>query len=113
LAFRVDIAEPALMDVEQYVQFIREVRKDPEAAERWFRGLVEAIYSLEDLPDRCPVIPEHDEFPFEIRHLIYFSHRIVFRVEREIGRVVVYRVYHGARQRLNQTDITDVPQPEP
>jgi hypothetical protein len=62
LAFQVDITEPALVDAEDYVRFIRDVRKEPEAAERWFRGLVQAIYTLEELPERCPVIPEQDEF---------------------------------------------------
>ena len=98
MAFRVDIAEPALTDAEDYVRYIREVRKQPEAAERWFRGLVKNVYSIEELPERCPVIPEHDEFPFEIRHLVYFSHRIIFRVHRETASVVVYRVNHGSRR---------------
>ena len=105
MAFQVDITEPALVDAEDYVRFIREVKKEPEAAERWFRGLVQAIYSLEDLPERCPVVPEHEEFSFEIRHLIYFSHRIIFRVERERSRVVIFRVYHGSRQGIAEGDL--------
>ena len=105
MAFQVDITEPALADAEDYVRFVRDVKKEPEAAERWFRGLVQAIYSLEDLPDRCPVVPEHEEFSFEIRHLIYFSHRIIFRVERERSRVVIFRVYHGSRQGIAEGDL--------
>jgi len=105
LAYLVDITEPALADAEEYVRFIRDVKKEPEAAERWFRGLVQAIYSLEELPERCPVVPEPEEFSFEIRHLIYFSHRIIFRVELETKRVVVYRVYHGSRQALGEGDV--------
>ena len=105
MAFQVDITEPALADAEDYVRFIREVGKQPEAAERWFRGLVRAIYSLEELPERCPVIPELEDFSFEIRHLIYFSHRIVFRVERDRNRIVVFRVYHGSRQVLAEGDL--------
>jgi plasmid stabilization system protein ParE len=105
LAFQVNITEPALADAEDYVRFIRDVRKEPEAAERWFRGLVQAIYTLEELPERCPVIPEQDEFSFEIRQLIYFSHRIIFRVEHQTSKVIVYRVYHGSRHSLIQTDL--------
>ena len=105
MAFQVDITEPALVDAEDYVRFVRDVKKEPDAAERWFRGLVEAIYSLEDLPERCPVIPEQEEFSYEIRHLVYFSHRIIFRVEREENRVVIYRVYHGSRQGLSEDDL--------
>lgn len=58
MAFQDDITEPALADAEDYVGFIGDVRKEPEAAERWFRGLVHANYSLEVLPERCRVIPE-------------------------------------------------------
>jgi plasmid stabilization system protein ParE len=104
LAFRVDITEPALADAEEYVQFIRG-RKEPEAAERWLLGLVQAIYSLEESPERCAVIPEREEFSFEIRHLLYFSHRIIFRVEKREKRVIVYRVYHGSRNSLTADEL--------
>ena len=102
MAFQVDIAEPALADTEEYVLLIRDVNHEPEAAERWFHGLVQAIYSLEDSPGRCPVIPERAAFPFEIRHLVYFSHRIIFRVELDMNRVVIYRIYHGSRRGLTE-----------
>jgi len=105
LAFHVDITEPALADAETYVRFIREIRQEPASAERWFRGLVQAILSLEAMPERCPIIPEHDEFSVEIRHMIYFSHRIIFRVEAEAKRVVVYRVYHGSQRALADEDL--------
>jgi plasmid stabilization system protein ParE len=94
-----------LVDVEDYVRYIREVRMEPEAADRWFLGLVDAISSLEELPERCPLIPEQDEFPMEIRHLIYFSHRIIFHVEADREQVVIYRVYHGSRQRFGQHEL--------
>jgi plasmid stabilization system protein ParE len=104
LAFHVDITEPALLDAEEYVGYIRDSQLEPEAAERWFRGLVESIYSLEEMPERCPVIPERAEFAFEIRHLIYFSHRIIFQVDATRMTVTVFRVYHGER-RLRESDL--------
>lgn len=104
MAFRVEITDPALADAEEYVRFIREIRLEPDAAERWFRGLVQAIFSLEEMPERCPLIPERDEFLFEIRHLLYFSHRIIFRVETQ--HVVVYRVYPGSQRALASQDLS-------
>ncbi len=103
MAFLVDITEPALADEEEYIRFIRDVKKEPEAAERRFRGLVQAIYSLEELPERCPLLPERDEFSFEIRHLIYFSHRVIFRVELNAKRVVIY---YGSREALAEGDVS-------
>ena len=52
LAFRVDITETALGDAEEYVRFIREQGGEPEVAERWWRGLLDAIDSLEDRQNR-------------------------------------------------------------
>lgn len=105
MGFRIEVTEPALTDAEEYVRFIRDKHQEPEAAERWFHGLVEAIYSLEDLPERCALIPERAAFPVELRHLIYFSHRIIFRIDDADRCVVVYRVYHGAKRRLTRREI--------
>ena len=43
--------------------------------------------------------------------MIYFSHRIIFRVERDRKRVVVFRVYHGSRRTLHllETDPEERP----
>jgi hypothetical protein len=41
LEYHVEITETALDDAEEYVQFIRKVNKEPEAAEKWFRGRVQ------------------------------------------------------------------------
>ena len=105
MAFQIDITDPALEDAADYVRFVREVKKEPEAANRWFRGLVQAVYSLEDFPERCPLIPEQEGFSFEIRHLIYFSHRIIFHIETGKKRVTVYRVWHGARKALRHENL--------
>ncbi|MFN0169732.1 MAG: type II toxin-antitoxin system RelE/ParE family toxin [Bryobacteraceae bacterium] len=105
MAFQVDVTDPALADAEDYVRRIRDVNKEPDAAERWFRGLVAAIYSLEEFPSRCPIIPEAGAFNEEIRHLIYFSHRIIFGIDDNVKRVVVYRIFHGARKGLRPKDI--------
>ena len=110
MAFQVDITEPALADAADYVAFIRTVRRESEAAEKWFRGLVDAIYSLEDLPDRCPVIPEQEEFPFEIRHLIYIlspdylPRRTHEAADRGLPRVSrLQAVPHSGRPFMNRT----------
>jgi plasmid stabilization system protein ParE len=78
LGCKVEITDSALNDAEEYTQYIRLEKREPRAAERWFRGLVSAILSLENLPSRCALIPETEEFTLELRHLIYYSHRIIF-----------------------------------
>jgi plasmid stabilization system protein ParE len=107
LAYQVDISDAALLDAEEYVQFLRREKGAAAAAERWFRGLVSAIYSLEEMPLRCPTIPEAGEFPSPLRHLIYHSHRIIFRLDRASKTVSIVRIYHGSRKRLRRADIAE------
>ena len=100
MASRVDITDPALADAEEHVRFLVETRKEPKAAAQWLEGLAAAAGTLEQVPERCPRIPEADDFDSEIRHLIYFSHRIVFGLDRKRRVVTIYRIYHGARRNL-------------
>ena len=95
MAYEVEICDLALNDIEGYVCFIRDAQQEPKAAEQWFRGVVEAIYSLEHHPQPGPSIPEGDELAGEIRHLTYMWHQIIFRAEPKSQRVQIYRVYFG------------------
>ena len=107
MAYDVKITDSALSDAEDYVRFLRDGKQEPEAAERWFRGLVAAIFSLEEMPQRCPVIPEADEFDVEFRHLVFRSHKIIFRINDSASVVTILRVYHGARRELRPEGIEE------
>lgn len=105
MRFRVVIQPSALLDAEEYVKLIRDTNLEPIAAARWYDGLADAINSLESMPSRFSRVPEADSFKRPLRHLVYQSHRIVFHIDEESRTVSVLRVYHIARQALNQTDV--------
>jgi toxin ParE1/3/4 len=69
-----------------------------DAALKWYRGLKEAILSLEEQPKRCPVTPESDK----LRHLLYGNkphiYRAIFRVREKQKQVEVLHIRHGARR---------------
>ena len=75
------------------------------AALKWYRGIKEAILSLEEQPNRCPVTPENDN----LRHLLYGNkphiYRAIFRVLEKERRVEVLHILHGARRRLKGSDV--------
>ncbi|HEV3041808.1 MAG TPA: type II toxin-antitoxin system RelE/ParE family toxin [Candidatus Angelobacter sp.] len=100
MAYKIKITDHALSDAHDYLLFIRKQKKHPEAARRWFRGLMSAIYSLETMPRRCAVIPEAEDFLYEYRQLIFHSHRIIFHIDEKRNAVIVLRVYHGSRERI-------------
>jgi plasmid stabilization system protein ParE len=71
-----------------------------ETGLRWFRKMKETINSLSQIPERCPLAPENDEFTYELRQLLYGRkpnvYRILFTIDGDT--VIVLRIRHGRRQ---------------
>lgn len=55
----------------------------------------EKIYSLEQFPDRGPLIPENKIIGGEYRHLIHGEYRVIYKVIH--NNVFVLRIIHGSR----------------
>jgi plasmid stabilization system protein ParE len=76
-----------------------------EAALKWYRGIKEAILSLEERQNRCPVTPENDK----LRHLLYGNkphiYRAICRVLEREKRVELLHIRHGARRRFKGSDV--------
>jgi len=53
MEFRVSISPSAQADAEAAYQWIKQ--RDPDMADNWFDGLIDAISKLERFPARCPV----------------------------------------------------------
>jgi plasmid stabilization system protein ParE len=113
MTYRVDISPSALKDAEEVYLWMRE--QSPSRANAWFVGLIDAIFSLENFPARCPLAPESENIGKEIRQLLYGKrgqiYRIIFGIVRDEATgeeiVRVYRVWHGARDRLQAGDIEE------
>ena len=101
MAFRVEIAAAAQIEADEILKWLIEQRAG-ETGLRWFRALYDAIDSLETFPQRCPVAPENNVFPEEIRHLLYgrkpHQYRILFTIEGET--VLITHIRHSRRQTL-------------
>ena len=82
-------------------------QRAPQAAARWFAGFVEAINSLAEFPERCPLAPENGHFPEEIRQLLYGDRRDAFRILFTIqgDTVHVLHIRHGAQRYLHEDEI--------
>lgn len=97
MRYVVEITGPAAGDIEEQVTFLFNEGATSERVMDWVRRVDAAIASLEAMPERCPRIPEALPSELPVHHLLIGSHRIVFAIDRSRGRVVVYRVFHGAR----------------
>jgi plasmid stabilization system protein ParE len=105
LAFRVDITEAALADAEDFVEYIRGEKKDTVGAERWWNGLLDALFSLERSPGRGSLVAEAALRTRGLRQILYHSHRIVFELDEQRKIVRVLRIYHSSRRGLRRTDV--------
>ena len=78
---------------------------DSESAPKWYRGLKEAVLSLEKLPNRYPRTSESPQF----RHLLYgrkpHVYRVIYRVQDGEKRVEVLHIRHGARRGFEAADL--------
>jgi plasmid stabilization system protein ParE len=103
MAYLVSITPRAERDLASLYEEIH--AGDSEAAWKWYRGLKEAVLSLEELPFRCPTAPEKSQ----LRHLLYgrkpYVYRVIFRVLEKEKRVEVVHIRHGARRRLGSPGI--------
>jgi hypothetical protein len=60
MAYLVNITDRAERDFASHAE-------GSDAALKWYRGFKEAILSLEELPQRCPLTPDKAQF----RHVLY------------------------------------------
>jgi plasmid stabilization system protein ParE len=91
--YRLEVTAPAEQEIEVAEDWI--AVDSPEAAERWSQGIFAALKTLDTMPARCPLAPENEDHPKEIRQLVHGRYRILFTIQP--GRVVILHVRHGAR----------------
>ena len=111
MTYRVDISQPATADAENAYLWIR--LESPEKAALWFEGLIEAVNSLKEFPERCALAPESRAFLVEVRQLLYGTRRQQYRIlfgisidpETDEDVVLIYRIRHSAQRHLEGLEI--------
>ena len=100
MVFRVEVTKTAEGEADEAYEWI--AKYAPQAALRWYRGLLEAIHSLADNPERCSLAPEDEDFPEEIRNFLYGKRANKYRVIFTIRGATVYvlHILHAARKPL-------------
>lgn len=97
--FEVSLTEKAQEEIDKSHDWWARNRS-PEQANRWYLGFFQALTSLERNPARCPLAPESQHFPYELRQLTYGlgskpTHRAVFTIQNNV--VSIVRIRHLAQ----------------
>jgi toxin ParE1/3/4 len=103
MAYLVNISNRAQRDLTRI--YARIDAGNSDTALKWYRGFKQAILSLEEHPNRCPVTPENHK----LRHLLYGSkphvYRAIFSVVEKRKQVDVLHIRHGARHGFTGPDV--------
>ena len=107
MRFQVEITPIAETQIEQAYCWYRE--QNPKYADRWFRGLMNAIATLQDKPRRCTLAAEDEIFSEEVRQLLYGKSKNIYRILFTIRETTVYILYvrHSAQTLLTIDDLQD------
>ncbi len=81
-----------------------------EQADRWEDAVTLALRSLGHRAERCSLVPEHRDFPFEVRNLPFGvgtrrTHRIVFSL-RPGDIIYVFGIHHLSQDSLTSDDLS-------
>jgi len=91
--YNVEITPAAERDVEEIWIYIAD--DSPENATTFILRLEEQIDTLEQLPERCPLIPENEQLGTSYRQLLHGAYRTIFRINDKT--VYILRIIHGTR----------------
>ena len=103
MAYLIKITPRAERDLAHLYEDINVGHSD--AALQWYRGLKQAILTLDEYPNRCPMTPESNR----LRHLLYGHkpdiYRVIYRVLEKQKHVEILHIRHGARQEFKMDSI--------
>lgn len=105
MAYQVEITREAQTEITEAFVWKGE-HLSIEKASAWYNGIMEALYSLEEMPGRCLLAPENETFKNEIRQLLYGKRKDIYRILFTIRDETVYilHVRHSAMDRIEPNE---------
>ena len=105
MSFAVEITRTAAREVER--RYDDMAARSKPSADKWRTGLLDAVASLDQHPERCPQAPEAEWYGEGLRELFYGKRRNTYRILFEVRGAVVYilRVRHGRQDFLNPEEL--------
>jgi plasmid stabilization system protein ParE len=101
MEFQVKLTRSAEQQIESIYLWLKE--GNPEYADQWFRGVMNAIATLQDKPRRGSLIKENHSTSEEIRQLLYGKSRAKYRIIFAIREDTVHILYvrHSAQSSIS------------
>lgn len=100
MSYQIFIQPTAFLEIENSYRWMCD-NLNAETADQWYYQLQDAISSLQEFPNRCPLSPEASAIGREIRQLWVGKrrkYRVIFVVEEEV--VAIIHVRHSRQPPL-------------
>src|SRR5262245_1247544 len=101
MAYKVEISPRAFRDLDNLAIEIRKRSQSIAITRKWFLSILDAIDSLAEMPERCPVLAEGEDEIERVRLLLHGSrkrsYKIYYCVRKDgpsSGTVSVFHVRH-------------------
>jgi plasmid stabilization system protein ParE len=104
MKYQVVVTDRAVRDIDEAYSWYSE--RAPQAAVRWYNGLLETLESLSTYPERCSIAAESRKVIEEIRQMLYGkqrNHRVLYVIRDRT--VVVLHIRHAARRTANTEEL--------
>lgn len=100
IKYRVDLSEPAEKDLIDIVKYIASQLSAPMSAYHMMEMFEEAMESLSDSPQRCPLIADERLSQLGYRKLIVKNYIVFFSVDEKNKVVDIERILYARRDWL-------------
>ena len=112
MAYQVVLADSAKADANRIYDWV--VERAPVRGPEWFEELIDSLYTLEQLPNRCPLAREAEEAKRDIRCLLFGKRRGIYRILYEVDEkrqtVWILHIRHGALRDLGPDELARLPE---
>lgn len=93
MEFKIVWSATAISDLKEACLYV--ARRDPQAAHRMGRGILEHVQILATFPFIGPTYPRGASGP--LREIVFRSYRIFYDVSDQLNRVEILHIWHSAR----------------
>ena len=103
MTYDLEFTSEAKQDIDRISAWYLSESKSIEVANRWYDGMLNALESLKEFPESFSLAGETDEFPYDLRQLLYGSGR--HKTHRALFRIVENTVEVLSIRHLSQRDV--------
>jgi len=95
--YSIGISDLAKQDIRSTAEYIKYELLEPAIAENTTEAILDAISTLEDMPDRIGLVNEDRLAEKQIRRLLVKNYSVFFRINESMKAVEIVRVIYSRR----------------